>query len=151
MHFTLFFHRVTCFLSKNKNNHACSRARKPVDPGFEYLTGSHITVRTGPTLACKTRCTPGQKVRNGTFREAPLEDSLPQGTLSSRGPSPPEDPLLQRTFSSRGPSPPEDPLLQRTFSRLAAIHLAPQGTLSPRGPSPPGGLLSPIGDSPCLA
>jgi hypothetical protein len=27
-------------------------------------------------------CTPGQKVRNGTFREAPLENPLPQGTLS---------------------------------------------------------------------
>ena len=45
---------------------------------------------------------------------------LPQGTLSSRGPSPPEDPL-----SPGGDSPctPGHPLLQRTFSRLAAIHL----------------------------
>ena len=27
MNFTLLFHRVICFLSKNKNNHACSRTR----------------------------------------------------------------------------------------------------------------------------
>ena len=40
---------------------------------------------------------------------------------------------------------------QGTLSRLSAIHLVPQGTLSSRGPSPPGGLLSPGGDSPCLA
>jgi len=52
----------------------------------------------------------------------------PQGTLSSRGPSPPEDPL-----SPDGDSP--CLAAQFTLSRLAAIHLVPQGTLSSRGPS----------------
>ena len=32
--------------------------------------------------ACSARRALGQKVRNGTFREAPLEDPLPQGTFS---------------------------------------------------------------------
>ena len=96
---------------------------------------------------------------------------VPQGTLSSRGPSPPEDPLLLRNSPC---------LACRRFTlSCSAIHLVPQGTLSSRGPSlasrrftlypratlsrltaihlvllrnspcTPGHPLSPDGDSPC--
>jgi len=94
--------------------------------------------------------------------------AVPQGTLSSRGPSLAAQFTLSRltaihlvpqgTLSSRGPS----LAAQFTLSRLTAIHLVPQGTLSSRGPSPPEDLLpqgtfsccaihlvSPGGDSPC--
>ena len=68
--------------------------------------------------------------------------AVPQGTLSSRGPSPPGDllspdgdsPCLAAQFTlSRLTAIHLVP--QGTLSRLTAIHLVPQGTLSSRGPS----------------
>ena len=83
----------------------------------------------------------------------PLRD-----TLYPTAPSPPEDllwpggdsPCLAAQFTlSRLAAIHLVP--QGTLSCLTAIHLVPQGTLSSRGPSPPEDLLSPVGDSPCLA
>ena len=81
--------------------------------------------------------------------------AVPQGTLSSRGPSLAAQFTLSRLTAIHL-------VPQGTLSRLTAIHLVPQGTLSSRGPSPPEDLLpqgtfsccaihlvSPGGDSPC--
>ena len=71
---------------------------------------------------------------------------VPQGTLSSRGPSLAAQFTLSRLSAihlvllRNSPCTPGHPLLQRTLSRLTAIHLVPQGNP-----------LSPDGDSPCLA